>query len=126
MRRVALGLAVLLYAAGAEAQSRCPKFSKRFFVASYEGQASGCRSTNGVRCHSTEEITYAVGAFGYDLRCGRHTFEWSFDDGTRATGRTVTKSFPDWRTSATATVVIRHRWSSARFRLIVPMNPPVP
>jgi hypothetical protein len=126
MRRVALGLAVLLCAAGVDAQGRCPKFSRKYFFASYEGNRSGCRSTNGIRCFSTEEISYAVSAFGYDLRCGRHTFEWSFDDGTRATGRTVTKSFEDWRTSATATVVIRQRWSSARFRVVVPMNPPVP
>lgn len=119
MRRVLL-LALLLgcafaasgIASGFSRGTPCPKFSKKYLTVLARGE-SGC-NPRLERCWYTEPITFEVQGFGYDLDCRNHSYEWTFSDGTRATGRKVTHRWSFPREVERATVVVRERWSSAR------------
>lgn len=63
-------------------------------------------NTAGTSCNvgSTCSVALSIDFWGYSNSCATHTYQWSFDDGSTASGQYVTKSFSSGSHTATCLV----------------------
>jgi len=88
-------LLVLLFAARvAEATSTCPTMSKVNTYVTFYGTLSGCSAVGPqMPCAPGEIVQFTVASFGYSFACAVHRFDWTFGDGTQASGQQPAHTF---------------------------------
>lgn len=86
---------------------------------SYLGSTSGCKETGGT-CTAGESITFSIYYWQFAPTCTT-TYTWQFDDGTTATGQSITHSFASGGTH-TATCTVANSAQSVQVPLTVNLS----
>ena len=75
-----------------QATPLCGAMNANTLFIHYTGPSSNC-SEYGGNCTPQESVSFSVKPFGYDFSCAPHTFQWSFGDGSTASGINATHKY---------------------------------